>query len=240
MEQNLANYRLVISIIIIIIIFIISIIIISTFATINTKSKKVILLIDSRQLFSRNYSAISAIFSLEIILIFIFFILIIVEKTIKENLEIVILIISLLCQFLYLINCVIIPIFLKEFRYIIKSNENEEHSFLKELNNIKSYYKGAIWICYIFLVFILFLDFILLNLFKKLFFNAEAFITFLLETFCHGFYEKDDIKNKEKENKEKKIERKKLTEEIKKLLAEEMNIKINEYKNKIKEKIKTK
>lgn len=233
----LKKYRLSVFIIIIILLFIISIIIISLFGKIKSKSKSMSILLPSRQLFSNNYSAISAIFSLEIILIVAFFGIFLYNyiKEIKEYYEILLLIIVIVCNFLYLINCIIIPIYLKEFKYIINSNINESQSILEELNNILSYYTGAITSCYIFLVLLLFLDFILLNLYNNLLCNSEIFITFLLDFFCHSFDEKGEI---EKEYIKKINKKKQITKEIKKLLIEDFNKKIIAKKDEIKKKFK--
>jgi hypothetical protein len=82
MAENSKNYKLFIILIQVALIFISSIIIISILGNIKSKSKKISLLRGNEILFSQSYSAISAIFSLEIILIvaygiiFVFFLLI--------------------------------------------------------------------------------------------------------------------------------------------------------------------
>lgn len=239
-NNNLYNYRLVIIIIQILLIFIISIAVISTFGKIKSKAKKFSDLNESIKLFSRNYSAISAIFSLEIILIILLCIGIILFFYKDKDIDIqkAILIMIIIYQFLYLIYCIITPIYLKEYKYLIKLNEN--NSNIKELKEIKNSYKGVIWICYIFLIIILVLDFILLNLYKNIFFNAKVFIIFLLETFCRGFYEKKDLIEMQKNFDKKTSKRKQLTEEIKELLAEKMNKEISSKKEEIEAKLNNK
>jgi hypothetical protein len=69
MAENSKNYKLFIILIQVVLIFISSIIIISILGNIKSKSKKISLLRGNEILFSQSYSAISAIFSLEIILI---------------------------------------------------------------------------------------------------------------------------------------------------------------------------
>ena len=221
-EKNLNNYRLIISLILIILIFILSIIIVSTYGTIKSKSKKLNELKQSKNLFSKSFSAISAVFSFEIIFMFVYLILMIILKCYSryENyLSKVMLFILIICHFLYLINLVIIPAYFQEFKFLIKSLINESNSIEKELNNIKSYYVGLIAISYIFLFIVLFFDFILLNLYKNIFFNSFVCLTFLIEIFFQGFYEKADIKELEKLMKK----RKKLTQEIRQLLDEQLN-----------------
>ena len=132
MADNSKKYKLFIILIQVVLIFISSIIIISILGNIKSKSKKISLLIGNEILFSQSYSAISAIFSLEIILIvaygiiFVFFCLEIFNDI--NIIERVLLFLLLLLQFLHIIYCVIIPVYLKEFKYI---------SYIITLNNIQ-------------------------------------------------------------------------------------------------------
>lgn len=236
-EKNLNYYRLLISFILIILIFVLSIIIVSTYGTIKSKSKKLNELKQSKNLFSKSFSAISAVFSLIIIFMFVYLILMIIVKFFDGNenyLSKAMLFILIICHFLYLINLVIIPAYFEEFKFLIKSLINESNSIEKELNNIKSYYVGLIAISYIFLFVILFFDFILLNLYKNIFFNSVVCLTFLTEIFFQGFYEKPD----KKELEELMKERKKLTQEIRQSLDEQLNKEIIMKKEEIKTKFK--
>lgn len=160
MAEHSKNYKLFIILIQVVLIFISSIIIISIIGNIKSKSKKIILLKGNETLFSKSYSHISAIFSIEIILIifygviFVMFFLECFDEI--KIIERIILFSLLVLQFLHLIYCLIIPVYLKEFKYIINSNKDEDASMVKELYFIKSNYIGAICISYIFLIILLF------------------------------------------------------------------------------------
>jgi hypothetical protein len=110
MADNSKKYKLFIILIQVVLIFISSIIIISILGNIKSKSKKISLLIGNEILFSQSYSAISAIFSLEIILIvaygiiFVFFCLEIFNDI--NIIERVLLFLLLLLQFLHIIYCI--------------------------------------------------------------------------------------------------------------------------------------
>jgi hypothetical protein len=207
-------------------IFISSIIIISIIGNIKSKSKKISLFKGNGTLFSKSYSHISAIFSLEIILIFaygIIFVFFCLEKFDEIKIvEIIILFLLILLQFLHLIYCIIIPVYLNEFKYIINSNENKDASIVKELYFIKSNYIGAICISYIFLIILLFFDFILFLDYNKIF-DVEVLLKYLSENLCQGFNKKNNIDQNKKKDIIKKtkiikqIYEKNLREEIKKL-----------------------
>jgi hypothetical protein len=225
MAENSKNYKLFIILIQVILIFISSIIIISIIGNIKSKSKKISLFKGNGTLFSKSYSHISAIFSLEIILIFVYTIIFVFfcleyfdEIKIIER---VILFLLLTLQFLHLIYCVIIPVYLKEFKYIINSNEDEDESMVKELYFIKSNYIGAICISYIFLIILLFFDFILFIDYNKIF-NVEVLLKYLGENLCQGFNKKDNVAQKKKNEIIKK------TKIIKNIYVEDL---IEEIKN---------
>ena len=230
-KLNLNNYSLTLLIVLMSLIFILSTAIIGTFGNIKSKSKKLSFLEDSKQLFSRNYSAIAAIFSLEFLLVIAFIIVIIIRFMSNENIEFLLIYFYFLGQFLYFIICVIIPIYYKEYKFIIKVAENINHPDLNELLDIASEYKGIIWGSYIFLIIFVLLDFLLLNLYHYLFCNTgkfvRSFINCFLEIFCAAFHKK----KKEIEIKEQ------LTEEIKELLSEKLSKEITDKKKSIKSEI---
>ena len=242
-KEKIKNYPMAIITILMGLIFILSIAIIGTFGTIKSKSKKMTILKDAKQqeLFSKNYSAISAIFSLEVILLVAFIILFIILYILHlyegEELEKIMLFIFLICQLLYLINCVLMPVYFREFKFIIKIYEDLDSSQLKKLKDISGYYKGIIWASYIFLIIILLLDCLLLNLYHFIFCNTGSclfsFVNWFLDTFCHGLYNKEGSSKLEKKNEGKKMEINDLTEEIKQLLSEQLNIEINNKKKEI-------
>ena len=156
-KEKIKNYPMAIITILMGLIFILSIGIIGTFGTIKSKSRKMSYLnvLEQQKFFSNNYSAISAIFPLEVILfvefIILFIILYIPQLYEGETLEKIMLFIFLICQLLYLINCVLIPVYLKEFKFIIKMYEDLNSSQLQKLKNLSGYYKGNIWaLLYIF------------------------------------------------------------------------------------------
>lgn len=226
MAEHSKNYKLFIILIQVVLIFISSIIIISIIGNIKSKSKKIILLKGNETLFSKSYSHISAIFSIEIILIifygviFVMFFLECFDEI--KIIERIILFSLLVLQFLHLIYCLIIPVYLKEFKYIINSNKDEDASMVKELYFIKSNYIGAICISYIFLIILLFFDFILFLDYNKIF-DVAVLLKYLSENLCQGFNKKNNIDQNKKKDIIKKtkiikqIYEKNLREEIKKL-----------------------
>jgi len=225
MAENRKNYKLFIILIQVILIFISSIIIISIIGNIKSKSKKINLLKGNGTFFSKSYSHISAIFSLEIILIiaysiiFVFFCLECFDEI--NIIERVVLFLLLALQFLHLIFCVIIPVYLKEFGYIINLNKDEDETMIKELYFIKSNYIGAICISYIFLIILLFFDFILFIDYNKIF-DVEILLKYLGENLCQGFNKNDNVD----QNKKNEINKK--TQKIKEIFAEDLR---NEIKN---------
>jgi len=230
MAENPKNYKLLIILIQVVLIFISSIIIISIIGNIKSKSKKIILLKGNGKLFSKSYSHISAIFSLEIILI-IFYGIIFVSFCLEwfdeiKIIERVILFFLLVLQFLHLIYCLIIPVYLKEFKYIINSNKDEDESMIKELYFIKSNYIGAICISYIFLIILLFFDFILFIDYNKIF-DTRILLKYLSENLCQGFNKKDNID----QNKKKDIIKK--TKIIKQIYDNNLREEIKNLKEKI-------
>ena len=228
MTQNdfIKNIPLIIMISVVSIIIILSIAIIGTFGTIKSKSKKLPFLKDSKKLFSRSYSSISAIFSLELICILAFFIILYYLWGSQKLFAVFLL--YILCNFLYLINCVIIPIYFKEFKFIVESAKAMNNTDLKELLSISKKFKGIMWSCYIFLIIFFLFDFILLNLYHRLCFDSEKLCICIIylfnDIFCSGKkkdYKKELVRKSNILNNEVNL----LTEEIKKLMYDKKEIK---------------
>ena len=209
-------------------IFISSIIIISIIGNIKSKSTDDIL--DSnKKFFKESYKAISAIFSLQFILEFFYGIYFAIKcsGSIKNKIEErIILFFFLLLQFLHLIYCVIIPIYLNDFKYIIniiqKQHENEKELNLGVLDAIRSNYIGAICISCIFLIIFFFIDFILLLDYNQIL-DVGILFKFLGEYLCAGFNERQKITELKKEADKKTKEigdifANNLREDIKKIL----------------------
>ena len=72
------------------------------------------------------------------------------------------LIIFLICQILYLIYCILFPV------YLSGLSLSGEDDCIEEEKKIIKKYKTMTLICYIFLIIIIFLDFILLNIYKTI------------------------------------------------------------------------
>ena len=198
-------------------IFLSSIIIMSINGTIKTKSN-VYFLEGSEIFFSKSYAAISAVFSLEFILIFfyaLFFIIYCLASFYIKIIERVMLLLFLILLFLHLIYCVIIPIYYKDFKCIMnlveEKNNGDKNFSSGALEDIKSNYIGAICISYIFLIFMIFIDFILLLDYNKIF-DVEILLKFLGEVLCAGFNEKQRIIELKREADQK-------TQEIRELFA---------------------
>ena len=131
-----------------------------------------------KELFKRHYDGINTTFSFFFISFFIFIIQFIAyccnPKIIKENdvcetlfynlNHVIMLITFFICQFLYLIDCMIIPCYLQSIKNLQSPNNNEKTKDL--LKNIEKKYIALTVVCLVFLFFILFLDIIILNLFK--------------------------------------------------------------------------
>ena len=150
--------------------------------------------------------------------------------------HIIILVSFFICQFLFLIQCVIIPVFSQR----VKSLVNEEKSISNAQGNIiKKKYIAMEAICYIFLCLILFLDFMVINLYKGICCQMEEICQktkVCIGNFSRWFIDKlsficcikDNnkiINQLEEEEKTKDDQIKKMSEEIKNQIAE--NIRLN-------------
>ena len=109
---------------------------------------------------------------------------------------------------------------------LINSNKDEDASMVKELYFIKSNYIGAICISYIFLIILLFFDFILFLDYNKIF-DVEVLLKYLSENLCQGFNKKNNIDQKKKKDIIKK------TEIIKQIYSNNLREEIKKLKEKI-------
>ena len=183
-------------------------------------------------IFFHHYQGISASFSLFFISYFIFVIEFvthficenscsydILELILRKLNHLIVLITFFIGQFLYLIDCMIIPVFYQRVDklyftyYEIFCNE-------KEVKSIKSKIKGKytllIVLCFIFLFLILFLDFIVLNLYKGICCSMEEICTNTqkcCENFGRGFVNKLGILCCKNDNDEGIIQLEKLENE---------------------------
>ena len=182
------------------------------------------------------YPAICATFSLNFISFFFFVIEFIAYCTCQketcnyENIRLILinhnhfisLITFLICQFLYFVNCCIIPIYLRG-----ESSEKQ-----------KKNYTGLVVVAYIFLCIIIFLDFIILNLYRMICCNmtnicnitkecCENFGKWFVDVLCCRICNKEtsvEITRLEEQKKEYIKNVSDLTGEIKHLLANNINL----------------
>ena len=129
-----------------------------------------------------HYRGISASFSLFFVAYFVFFVEFlayftcencneILELILKKLNHLLLLITFFIGQFLYLVDCMIIPIYYQRinkfnYKYFDIFCDTEEIEKIKK--KIKNKYILLIVFCYVFLLLILFLDFIVLNLYKDI------------------------------------------------------------------------
>ena len=181
-------------------VFLSSIIIMSINGSIKSKSKNILFYFrENENFFSESYKAISAIFSIEFISTFFYAILFIIyclDSFYIKIVERIMLLFFLILLFLHLIYCVIIPIYYNDFKCIMnlieEKNKNNKYFSSGVFEDIKSNYIGAICISYIFLIIMIFIDFILLLDYNKIF-DVEILLKFLGEVLCAGFNEKQKI-----------------------------------------------
>jgi hypothetical protein len=103
---------------------------------------------------------------------------------------------------------------------IEEKNKNNKYFSSGVFEDIKSNYIGAICISYIFLIIMIFIDFILLLDYNKIF-DVEILLKFLGEVLCAGFNERNKITElrreaNQKTNQIREIFANNLREEIKK------------------------
>ena len=157
-------------------------------------------------------------------------------EIIFKNLNHLIMLVSFfICQFLFLIQCVIIPVYSQR----VKNLVYEEYYVEEAKINIKNKYKAMEAISYIFLVLIIFLDFIVINLYKGICCQMEDICTQTkncFKNFGRWFVDKlaficcikttiREIEELENKKKAKEGQISNLSGDIKNLMAE--NLKLN-------------
>ncbi len=198
-------------------------------------------------IFIEHFNAISAVFSLYLISFFCFIIEFIAYCSCKGDNDcsngcevlfqklnhIIALITFFICQFLYFIDCLIIPVYFQRVCKIIKKDE------YKDYDSMKAKYASLIIVAYVFLFIILFLDFIVLNLYKGICCKMEKicqntqkccknFGLCLGDKLSCGNREDSDEQPKEKDFDSQIYD---LNGEIKHLLAQNIEIRINKKIN---------
>ena len=231
-ENTFSYYARIVMLIIMSIEFILSIVFLGVIAEFKSNEKS-------------QYQAICATFSLNFISFFFFVIEFIAYCTCNretcnyENIRLILynhnhfisLITFLICQFLYFVNCCIIPIYLSEEYY----------------EKPKKKYTSLVVVAYIFLCIIIFLDIIILNLYRMICCNminickktkecCENFGKWFVDVLCCRICNKEassvEITTLEEEKKKQNEKISDLTGEIKHLLAKNINFYyINENNN---------
>ena len=146
----------------------------------------------------------------------------------------------LICQFIYFTQCMIIPVFFHRVNHLVY----EDYEEIEKIKIIKKKYSSMTAICYVFLVLIIFLDFIILNLYKGLCCQMEIICQntqnctenfgrwFIDKIFCSCCSDDKDktIQGLEARRNEKDVEIYELTGDIRNLMAENMELNIKDYK----------
>ena len=199
------------------------------------------------EIFSTQYKSISAIFSLFFIAFIFFIVAFIITCKNKFNMpenydsffHILFLVIFYICQFLYFMYCVIIPIYFQRVKKLLSEENTEENKNLhKDYNIIVRDYRALASVCYVFLFIILFFNFTILNLYKKICCNMER-ICLQTENCCKNFLllviekmtsiceqKTKEIKNLENLGNERDIKITNLNVEISNLMAQNIEISI--------------
>ena len=134
----------------------------------------------------------------------------------------------------------IIPVFFHRVKHLVY----EEFYFEEKIKIIINKYSSMTAICYVFLVLIIFLDFIVLNLYKGLCCQMEIICQntqnctenfgrwFIDKIFCSCCSDDKDktIQGLEARRNEKDVEIYELTGDIRNLMAENMELNIKDYK----------
>lgn len=146
----------------------------------------------------------------------------------------IILLAFFICQFLYLIQCLIIPVYCQIVNDLLNEEINKGN---EKINYIKNRYSAMTGVCYAFLAFIIFLDLIVINLYKGICLQMEEicqktqncfenfgkwFISKLSFICCAK--EKGIIRQLDEIIKEKDEEIKNKTAEIKNLMAKNISL----------------
>lgn len=167
-EKKFAHYSRIVMMIILFIEFILNIVFLSIMREINAQAK----ILGSYPIIKNHLKSISAVFSLFFISFFVFILEFVAnygccKKSNNELCDIIfsklnhfIIIISFfICQFLYFTQSMIIPVFLDGVKINFEGGN-------KKTNIIKKKYDVMTAVCIIFLVLIIFLNFIVINLYK--------------------------------------------------------------------------
>ena len=134
----------------------------------------------------------------------------------------------------------IIPVFFHRVNHLVY----EDYEEIEKIKIIKKKYSSMTAICYVFLVLIIFLDFIILNLYKGLCCQMEIICQntqnctenfgrwFIDKIFCSCCSDDKDktIQGLEARRNEKDVEIYELTGDIRNLMAENMELNIKDYK----------
>lgn len=257
-ENKFAYYSRIVMMIILSIQFILNIIFLTLISDINSQVK--ILELIEIDVFKFHKACISAIFSLFFISFFVFVLELIsycgcCMKTdcielcniiFRTYNHVIILATFLICQFIYFTQCMIIPVFFHRVKNLVYQDLYEEYlpEDIDKIKIIKNKYSSMTAICYVFLFLIIFLDFIVLNLYKDICCQMEIICNNsqnCLENFGRWFIDKISciccidkkdrtIVNLEEVSNQKDMEIYQLTGEIRNLFAENMEINIKDYK----------
>ena len=153
-------------------------------------------------IFNYHYKGISATFSLFFISFFVFLIQFIaycscqnancneyIDKLFKEFNHVSTLVAFFICQFLYFIECLIIPVYYQRIKYLHYEEYDSLYTktkFDEIKHEIEKKYISLIVVAFLFLFIILFLDFIVINLYKGICCRMEA-ICKNTENCCENF-----------------------------------------------------
>ena len=186
-------------------------------------------------IYREHYSGISAAFSLFVISFALFVLVFTINCKFEDLIDklcqnVIILITFIICQLLYFIECMIIPVYLtraSKFKILIENNDK-----------IIKQYKDLTALCIIFLVIIMVLDIVVLNLFREMCCQMETICEhtedcvqnfgrcFLDKLTCLCAKEQKDIKvrNAEQKNYELDITINNLTGDISNLMAQNIEL----------------
>ena len=175
-EKKFSYYARIVMLITLSIEFLLSIVFIAVFGDVKNMAYKLdYSSIIVSKITKRHYDGISATFSLFFIAFFVFLFLFIIKCScsnnnlgqfnyvLKDLNHFILFICFLICQLLYFIDCMIIPVYLQRIK-----NIQIIDNLKPELKNIRKKYSSLTAVCFIFLFIIIFLDLIILNLYKKI------------------------------------------------------------------------
>lgn len=204
-ENKFAYYSRIVMMIILSIEFILNIAFLATFADINSQVQVLYLL--EIDVFKFHKKCISAIFSLFFISFFVFIIELIsycgccmttncaelCEIIFRKLNHLIMLLAFVICQFLYFIQCMIIPVFYDRMKSIEAFEDYDNIDDIDKMKNIRSKYSAMTAVSFIFLFLIIFLDFIIINLYKGICCQMEIICSntqICLENFGRWFIDK--------------------------------------------------